>query len=478
MPGPDGPKSPDEIGAEFGRRAGVAAEALATRRWLRDLAEWDTVCKPASIARIRELTRISPAQLDDDGLCSHLLELRDHVAEMAYQHHRFNVATLLPLGDFALHVAGWLHIDPKAALPVFDGYSPLSQVAAEELTDVLAALRADPEAEALVRGDGDAESRLTALRARCPAVAEYLELAGCRLVEGFDIDSPTVEERPALFLGRLAAALDAPSGESLRRSDAYATALRERVDPAHHAEFDELLADARALYRLRDERGVYSDGTAFGLVRRAMLETGRRLVERGSLRDAPLALEATVEELVSMLKGGGPTDADLQARRETRERLAAMDPPRHLGPPAPPPPPIDQLPPPLARVMGSVMFAIDGVLGEHEHPLGDDTTIVGIPVSDGIYEGRARVVRSIDDLWNLEQGDVLVALATSESFNTMLHLVGAIVTNHGSHSSHAAIVSKEMGIPAVVGTVNGTERIRDGARVRVDGSAGEVTVLD
>lgn len=59
----------------------------------------------------------------------------------------------------------------------------------------------------------------------------------------------------------------------------------------------------------------------------------------------------------------------------------------------------------------------------------------------------------------------------------MLHLVRAIVTDHGSYASHAGIVSREMGIPAVVGTVDGSRRIPDGARVRVDGTAGEVTVL-
>jgi rifampicin phosphotransferase len=72
---------------------------------------------------------------------------------------------------------------------------------------------------------------------------------------------------------------------------------------------------------------------------------------------------------------------------------------------------------------------------------------------------------------------VLVAPSTGEAFNSMLHLVGAMVTDHGSFASHAAIVSREMGIPAVVGTVDGSRRIPDGARVRVDGTAGTVTIL-
>lgn len=127
--------------------------------------------------------------------------------------------------------------------------------------------------------------------------------------------------------------------------------------------------------------------------------------------------------------------------------------------------------------MAAVGFAIDGILGQLDEPIGTSTSIVGIPGAAGVYEGTARLVYSIDDLLTLEPGDVLVAPTTGEAFNSMLHLVGAIVTDHGSFASHAAIVSREMGIPSVVGTVNGTKRIQGGARVRVDGATGTVDIL-
>ena len=94
-----------------------------------------------------------------------------------------------------------------------------------------------------------------------------------------------------------------------------------------------------------------------------------------------------------------------------------------------------------------------------------------------MYEGPARLVRSVDDLFLLQAGDVLVAPTTGEAFNSMLHLVGAIVTDHGSFASHAAIVSREMGFPSVVGSIDATRRITDGTRVRVDGTTGRVTIL-
>ena len=82
---------------------------------------------------------------------------------------------------------------------------------------------------------------------------------------------------------------------------------------------------------------------------------------------------------------------------------------------------------------------------------------MGIGGSAGVYVGPARIVRNFDDLMELADGEVLVTSATGESFNSFLHVVGAIVTDHGSFASHAAIMGREMGFPAVVGTVDGTQ---------------------
>ena len=102
----------------------------------------------------------------------------------------------------------------------------------------------------------------------------------------------------------------------------------------------------------------------------------------------------------------------------------------------------------------------------------------GLSASGGVYEGPARRVSSRDDFERITQGDVLVTEATTEAFNILLPLLGAIVTDSGGVLSHAAIVAREYGIPGVVGTREGTQRIADGTRVRVDGDAGEVTVLE
>jgi pyruvate,water dikinase len=477
LPGPDGPKEPEWIGAEFGRRAGVAAQAFHDQIWRDAMRRWDNELKPASVARHRALD-VDVSALDDAQLQAHIDACLHEVTEMVYQHHRHNMHALVPVGDFLLQAAAWTGRPPASLLAVFDGYSPVSSVVQPEMRPALEALRNDDEARALLFSDGDAADVLARVRARVPEVGEYIDSVHFRLLDGFDITNPTIGERPEGLVGRLQTALDVDVDDAVRRSDAIAADLRAAVPEEHRATFDDLLAEGRLVYRLRDERGLYSEISAIGLLRLALLELGRRLQQRGRLDSVTDVLEADVDDLAALFAGAdAPTAEELRARAGDRAGRTIAGAPRHLGPPPPPPPPVDMLPPPLARVMSAVGFLIDGILGQKEAPEGDATTIVGIPGAHGVVEGPVRLVRSIDDLFLLEPGDVLVAPTTGEAFNSMLHLVSAIVTDHGSFASHAAIVSREMGIPAVVGTCDGTRRLELAKRVRVDGTTGQVTIL-
>jgi pyruvate,water dikinase len=477
LPGPDGPKDPEWIGAELGRRAEVAEQAFAARIWRDAMRRWDDELKPSSVARHRELDADLRA-LDDEQLRAHLDACVGHVSEMVYQHHRHNAHALVPVGDFLLQTAAWTGRPPTALLGVLDGYSPVSSVAAPEMRPALEVLRKDDEARALLFSGDDPADVLERLRARIPEVGEYLDAVHFRLLDGFDVTSPTIGERPDGLVGRLQAALDVDVDEALRRSDAVAAELRAAVPEEHRAAYDDLLAEARLVYRLRDERGLYSEISAVGLLRLALLELGRRLEQRSRLQVAEDVLEAGADEIQALCAGAeAPTAQELHERAADRIERTRNGAPRHLGPPPPAPPPVDLLPPSLARVMSAMGFLIEGILGQKEVPEGDATTIVGIPGAHGVVEGPVRLVRSIDDLVDLEPGDVLVTPTTGEAFNSMLHLVSAIVTDHGSFASHAAIVSREMGIPAVVGTSDGTSRLAGAARVRVDGTTGQVTIL-
>ncbi len=477
MPGPNGPMSPDEIGAEFGRRLGVAAGAIETKLWRQDLLDWDSDWKPRAIARHLELSGVDLTALDNEALVEHLEAVAAHVTEMVYQHHRFNMAATLPIGDFLLHASAWTGRPPHSLFAVLNGYSPISATLPDEMRPAIAAIQSNGDAQHLVRDDGDAARRVADLRAIVPAVDDLLRLTDCRVIDGFDLVNPTLREQPMILLGKLAAALDAQPDEARHRADLFANELRSEVPAEHLDFFDELLTDARSNYRLRDERGIYSEITAMGILRLTMLELGRRAHDLGSIDDPEQILDATISEAAAMLNGAGPSAADIRERGERRRGLTAEGPPRFLGSPPHPPPSMDELPPPLARVMSATGFMIDAILGQLDAPEGDSSVIGGLGVNSGIYEGTARVIGDTFDLLDLEEGEVVVSGTTGEAFNSVLHMVGAIVTDHGSHACHAAIVAREVGFPAVVGTVNATSRIKSGDRVRVDGTKGEVTIV-
>src|SRR5262249_52582944 len=122
-------------------------------------------------------------------------------------------------------------------------------------------------------------------------------------------------------------------------------ALRAKVPEGHRGEFDQLLEEARFTHRLRDERGMYNDSWASGLARRAMLEAGRRRAARGVLPDASLAINATHDEVIELLKGGKYPDAEELRRRQTwRDTKTVADAPAYLGSKPSPPPPVEWLP--------------------------------------------------------------------------------------------------------------------------------------
>ena len=131
---------------------------------------------------------------------------------------------------------------------------------------------------------------------------------------------------------------------------------------------------------------------------------------------------------------------------------------------------------PLALGILATAIALGHVFGSSEAQH-EDAVLYGLAASKGVIEGPARCVSGPSQFDRIQRGDVLVTESTSEAFNILLPLLCAIVTDNGGLLSHAAIVAREYGIPGVVGTREATQRIADGMRVRVDGDAGEVTVL-
>jgi pyruvate,water dikinase len=445
------------------------------------LREWDETFKPESRRKHEELQAVDPDGLSNEDLAAYIGRCAHHHAEMIYQHMRFTGAAILPIGDFLAHVVEWTKLPPSELLALMRGSAPVSAGASHELERLLAAVEQNAEAQRLLASDADPAEVLDQLRSlegqTGAAVCAYLDLVGYRLLDGFDISGRYALELPDALLRAIVVAT-----ASGREDDADVETLiagaRAKVPEEHRDQFDELLAEARLMYRLRDERGVYSDIWASGLVRRAVLAAGRRLAESGRIHDPEHLVDAGLDEMRELLSGlDGPSADELAERYRWRTSRTWKDAPETLGGPPPPPPDPSRLPPAAARVTRAMGIAMGALFGssEAEH---EEDLLRGLAASAGVYEGPARLVGGAHEFERIVQGDVLVTQSTTEAFNILLPLLGAIITDAGGLLSHSAIVAREYGIPGVVGTREATERIADGALVRVDGTAGEVTVLE
>jgi len=466
--------------AEIPQRFARAGQVFAQKLWREQLHDWDTNCKPAAIAKHRELQGVDPDALSDAELAAYLKRCRDHHSSMIAQHMRFTAGAVLPTSDFLAHVGDWTGLPPSELLGLMRGSAEVSSGGSDEMARLKEAFAGDAPARQILESTDDPAQLLARLRALGgeigAAVAGYLDLVGHRLIDGFDIAEPTALELPDALLRsiRIAVSGDAPAASDL---DTRIAAIRGQVPAAHRTEFDELLGEARLTYRLRDERGVYSDIWAAGLMRRAALAAGRRVTKRGRLADPHQMLDASLDEMCALVAGTGGSSADeLAGRARYRATYTAKDAPAHLGPPAPPPPDLAALPPSVGRVMRAIFIGLGHIFGSSEAQH-EDAVLFGIAASKGVYEGPARRVSGPSEFGQIAKGDVLITESTTEAFNILLPLLGGIVTDNGGLLSHAAIVAREYGIPGVVGTRDATERIANGVRVRVDGDAGEVTVL-
>jgi rifampicin phosphotransferase len=469
--------APDE---EIPQRFARAEEVWQRKVWRDQLKEWDTVAKPASIARHHELQSVDPDTLSDEELAAYLEQCCDHHRAMMYQHMRFTAAAMLPVGDLLAHVGAWTTVTNSDALAMMRGSAPVSAGASAELARLISAINSDAAARSLLDSDADPEKVLTELRASGgevgAAVSGYLDLVGNRLLDGFDISGHCALELPDSLVRAIRSSL-AGTADDLADVDARIARIRDEVPEAHRAEFDELLGEARLVYRLRDERGVFSDIWASGIMRRAALGAGRRVADRGGVHDPEHMIDAGLDEMCALVRGSSSPSADELAQRvAARLALGPKDAPPLPGPPPPPPPDPSGLPPGVARVMSAVGIAMGELFGSSEAE-NEANLLRGIAASGGTYEGTARRVAGTSEFGRIVQGDVLVTESTSEAFNILLPLLGAIVTDSGGLLSHSAIVAREYGIPGVVGTREATDLIPDGARVRVDGDAGEVHVF-
>jgi phosphohistidine swiveling domain-containing protein len=455
-------KALTRVHPEFRRREKTAASALRTRPWLEVARRWEADIKPALTAQNRHFQAVDPASLDDAELSRHVAELLEHARIHTEMHFWLHGHDLGPLARYLYSCQQW-GIAPADALPVLAGASPSTSAPLRQL----AGLRS------MVEAVGVRPTSLDDVRAVSPEAAalldDYLAQRGQLIVTRYDLDGLTLAEMPGTVLRSIVGASE-PDDQG---HEAAAQALRNRVPEDERAVFDEVLGDARAVMDMRDDNGPLTYEWPAGLLRRALLSLGQRLATRSRLDDAEHVLELTPAEARTILRTATPTAGDLRERAAERHRLAGLTPPSVLGPEEPAPP-LDVLPPSLALMVAMVQTALAqlGMLGERVvDPLS------GAGVGTDPYRGRVRIAGSPEEaIHTMEPGDVLVVRATSPAFNAVLSIAGAVVTAEGGPLSHAAVLARELGLPAVVGA-SGALDLRDGDLVEVDPRLGSVRVL-
>ncbi len=260
--------------------------------------------------------------------------------------------------------------------------------------------------------------------------------------------------------------------ERAAERDDVVAAARERLQgyPSDvRDEFEHLLKAASTAVVLTEDHGYWIDFQATYRVRRVVMEMGKRLAEAGTLATAADVFVLRTDEIAAAVGASPAADHTglVEERKKEMEHFGSLKPPPFMGTDYGPPPP------------GLVSTALGKFFGTPvEQTDATDGTVSGNAGSPGKFRGTARVVRSLDEAHKLGVGEILVAETTSPSWTPLFGTAAGIVTDTGGILSHCAVVAREYGIPAVVGTGVATSMIKDGQTIEVDGDAGRVHLFD
>ncbi len=337
------------------------------------------------------------------------------------------------------------------------------------LLDVADAIRPHPDVVAFLRrvddefSPDDVEGLAGGPEAR-DAIAAWLDRYGMRCVGEIDITRPRWSERPAALVPAIVGNVDnfEPGAASRRfdqgRRDATAkerellTRLRALPDGDRKADETERMID-----RLRTFVG-YREYPKYGMVcryfayKQALLDEADRLVRAGVLQETDDIHFLTFDELHQVVCTNDADGALIERRKRAFTSYQALTPPR--------------------------VFTSDGeiITGTYRRDDAPADALIGLPVSAGTVEGRARVIFDMAQA-DLDPGDILVTTHTDPSWTPLFVAVAGLVTEVGGQMTHGAVIAREYGLPAVVGVEHATRLIPDGQRIRVHGTDGYVELL-
>ncbi|MFE7120105.1 PEP-utilizing enzyme, partial [Streptomyces sp. NPDC057654] len=343
------------------------------------------------------------------------------------------------------------------------------------LLDVADAIRPHPDVVAFLRdiadriegqGNGflDELAELDGGREARDAIAAYLDLYGMRCAGEIDITRTRWSERPATLLPMILSNvqnLEPGAGErrfeqGRREARTKEQELLERLralpDGERKAEETKRMIDrvrAFAGYREYPKYGMIS---RYFVYKQALLAEAERLVHTGVLREKEDIFFLRFQELHDVARTDQVDDELIGRRKDAFRTYETLTPP---------------------RVLTSDGETINGTYRRDDLPTG---ALVGLPVSAGTVEGRARVILDMAEA-DLEPGDILVTAHTDPSWSPLFVAVTGLVTEVGGLMTHGAVIAREYGLPAVVGVERATQRIQDGRRIRVNGTDGYIEIL-
>ncbi|MBL8552439.1 MAG: hypothetical protein JNJ73_20805 [Hyphomonadaceae bacterium] len=282
------------------------------------------------------------------------------------------------------------------------------------------------------------------------------------------------------------------AGDRLERPIAELKQEREHVIRAtrdllssdeERAAFDQMIGLSHRVFPYVEEHKFYCEHWYTTLFFNKVREFGALLARHGFFPNAEDVFQlnrfeveqALIDLMTSWSNGSPPRGPDLWPPIVAQRRAAVAEWAKVTMPPAlgPVPDVIDD--PAIVMLWGITRDNLNNWLAADS--AGDTGEIRGFAASPGVVEGTARVVKSVEEIARLRQGDILVCQITNPSWAPIFDKISAAVSDIGGSMSHAAIVAREYGLPAVVGTAVATQRIKDGQRVRVDGGRGVVTIL-
>ncbi len=439
------------------RRIKTAQTALERDEAMAQIDRWDDL-RPTWIEQCLELQDVDVTTCSDHELADHVRRAAALFAEGFLIHFEL-ITQAIPVGEYLVRTEAW-GVDPKAAAKAaFHGV--LTTAEARQRLDALAAALGDAQVTNLdgIRHHSDAAAE---------ALDEYLRYHGTWLLAD-DVQNATLSEHPDVVF-RTVQQHRGGAPDERAEIDAALEACRVAVDRADLAEFDHLIARAQRAYAALDDNSGLLAAWPGGLLHRAFAEASGRLATSGVLGATDDVWTLVPDEVAGLLDGSStPTADQIRQRVVLRAAQATLTPPPHLGSPPSPPPDAGLFPEPVARYVAAISAFIAAKFGDH------DGAALGL--GDRAVTARAVVALTPGDaLTRIEPGDVLVTAYTTPAFNVVMPILGGLVTSTGGPNSHAAVVARELGIPAVIGLSDALDRVSDGATITLDPRTATVDV--